>query len=114
MAEDRTLGQVFHEAGRVTVNAERDKPFDVRPWAERTGEQREVDERGASAVAAEAVRRAGLDLAAKEMAVRQRQAKLSAIAERIARVPQRGAYLTPEQELAEDLFDIITGKETPS
>ena len=41
------------------------------------------------------------------------EVKLSAIAERLARVPIRGAYLTPEQELTEDLLDIITGKEGP-
>ena len=42
------------------------------------------------------------------------EAKLSAIAARLARVPVKGAYLTPEQELTEDLLDIITGKEAPS
>ena len=42
------------------------------------------------------------------------EAKLSAITARLARVPAHGAYLTPEQELTEDLLDIITGKEEPS
>ena len=48
-------GQIFHEQGRVTVNAEREKPFAVGPWEDRTDEQREIDMRGASAVAAQAV-----------------------------------------------------------
>jgi hypothetical protein len=46
------LGRIFHEAGRLTVNAEREKPFAVAEWPDRTGEQRELDMRGASAVAA--------------------------------------------------------------
>lgn len=49
-------GQLFHEHGRLTVNAEREKPFGVQPWKDRTDEQREIDMRGASAVAAEARR----------------------------------------------------------
>jgi hypothetical protein len=62
MADDREeLGRLFHEQGRVTVNAEREKPFGVRPWEGRTGEQREIDMRGASAVAARAVADAGLE-----------------------------------------------------
>ena len=44
---------------------------------------------------------------------RDAEAKLSAIAARLARTPARGAYLTPEQELTEDLLDVITGKEGP-
>ena len=48
-------GRLFHEQGRLTVNAEREKPFTVGPWEERTDEQREIDMRGASAVAAQAV-----------------------------------------------------------
>jgi hypothetical protein len=55
------LGRLFHEQGRVTVNAEREKPFNVRPWEGRTGEQQEIDMRGASAVAARAVADAGLE-----------------------------------------------------
>lgn len=53
-------GQVFHEQGRLTVNAEREKPFAVGKWEDRTDEQREIDMRGASAVAAQAVADAGL------------------------------------------------------
>lgn len=48
-------GRVFHEQGRLTVNAEREKPFGVQPWKGRTDEEKELDMRGASAVAAEAV-----------------------------------------------------------
>lgn len=54
------LGRVFHEQGRLTVNAERERPSQVEPWEGRTPEQREIDMRGASAVAAQAVRDAGL------------------------------------------------------
>lgn len=56
------LGRIFHEQGRLTVNAEREKPFPgVGPWEDRTDEQRELDMRGASAVAARAVADAGVD-----------------------------------------------------
>lgn len=48
------LGRIFHEQGRLTVNAEREKPFGVGPWEDRTPEQQEIDMRGASAVAADA------------------------------------------------------------
>ena len=48
-------GQIFHEQGRLTVNAEREKPFAVGKWEDRTDEQREIDMRGSSAVAAQAV-----------------------------------------------------------
>ena len=54
-------GRLFHEQGRLTVNAEREKPFGVGPWEDRTDEQREIDMRGASAVAAQAVADAGLE-----------------------------------------------------
>lgn len=56
MADDREpYGRLFHEQGRVPVNAEREKPFRVLPWEMRTKEQQEIDMRGASAVAAQAV-----------------------------------------------------------
>jgi hypothetical protein len=48
-------GRIFHEQGRLTVNAEREKPFAVEAWEDRTDEQREIDMRGASAVAVQAV-----------------------------------------------------------
>ena len=64
MADDREpYGQTFHEQGRLTVNAERKKPFAVGPWEDRTSEQQEIDMRGASAVAARAVHDAGFDQA---------------------------------------------------
>ena len=53
-------GRIFHEQGRLTVNAERAKPFHVEGWDKRTAEQKEIDMRGASAVAAQAVHDAGL------------------------------------------------------
>lgn len=56
MSDDREhLGRIFHEQGRLTVNAEREKPFGVEEWDLRTAEQKEIDMRGASAVAARAV-----------------------------------------------------------
>lgn len=56
MTDDRErYGRLFHEQGRLTVNAEREKPFAVEPWDKRTAEQREIDMRGASAVAVRAV-----------------------------------------------------------
>jgi hypothetical protein len=48
-------GRIFHEAGRLTVNAEREKPFRVLPWEQRTDEEKELDMRGAAAVAVQAV-----------------------------------------------------------
>ena len=62
--DDATLeryARLFHEQGRLTVNAEREKPFGVEPWEKRTPEQQEIDMRGAEAVAVQAVRDAGLD-----------------------------------------------------
>jgi hypothetical protein len=63
VAEDprEPYGRTFHEQGRIPVNAEREKPFNVGPWEDRTEEQREIDMRGASAVAAQAVADAGLE-----------------------------------------------------
>lgn len=63
MADPREpYGRTFHEQGRLTVNAEREKPFGVEPdFNKRTDEQREIDMRGASAVAAQAVHDAGLE-----------------------------------------------------
>jgi hypothetical protein len=57
MASDprEQYGRIFHEQGRLTVNAEREKPFRVWPWWQRTAEEKEIDMRGASAVAAQAV-----------------------------------------------------------
>ena len=51
-----TLGRIFHEQGRLTVNAERERPFILGEWPDRTPEQQEIDMRGAAAVAAEALR----------------------------------------------------------
>lgn len=52
MADPREpLGRIFHEQGRLTVNAEREKPFSVESWDLRTPEQREIDMRGGHAVA---------------------------------------------------------------
>ena len=48
-------GRLFHEQGRLTVNAEREKPFLIAAWPDRTAEQQEIDMRGASAVAVQAV-----------------------------------------------------------
>lgn len=62
-SDDRErYGRIFHEQGRLTVNAEREKPFAVDPWEGRTGEMREIDMRGASAVAIQAIADAGLRL----------------------------------------------------
>lgn len=62
--DDReSYGRLFHEQGRLTVNAERERPFILGPWEERTPEQQEIDMRGASAVAARAVHDAGLEAA---------------------------------------------------
>ena len=64
MADDREpYGRIFHEQGRLTVNAEREKPFSVEPWEKRSKEQRELDMRGADAVAKRAVHDAGFDQA---------------------------------------------------
>lgn len=62
-----SYGRLFHEQGRLTVNAEREKPFGVEPWEDRSSEQREIDMRGASAVAAQAVHDAGLRSEAEAM-----------------------------------------------
>jgi hypothetical protein len=62
MADPREpYGRLFHEQGRLTVNAEREKPFDVQQWDDRGDEQQEIDMRGASAVAARAVADAKLE-----------------------------------------------------
>jgi hypothetical protein len=66
--DDATLkryARLFHEAGRLTVNVDREKPFGVEPdWDKRSDEQKEIDLRGVSAVAARAVSDAHLEAAA--------------------------------------------------
>lgn len=75
-SDDRErYGRIFHEQGRLTVNAEREKPFAVDPWEDRTGEMREIDMRGASAVAVQAVHDAGLSLDACRKRVMQLEAR---------------------------------------
>jgi hypothetical protein len=64
MTDDREpLGRLFHERGRLTVNAElpERQRRGIGPWEERDPMQQEIDMRGASAVAARAVHDAGLE-----------------------------------------------------
>ena len=64
MADSRErYGRLFNERGRLTVNAEREKPFHVEGWEGRTEEQKEIDMRGASAVATRAVHDADAECA---------------------------------------------------
>lgn len=77
--------QLIHERGRLTVNAERDRPFVIPAWGDRTEEQQELDRRAASAVAAAAVHDAGLDLAAKEMRIRQLEAEAGRLRDALRR-----------------------------
>jgi hypothetical protein len=82
-------GRLFHEQGRIPVNAEREKPFAVGPWERRTREQQEIDMRGASAVAAQAVADAKLDVAALEMA-RRKLGRIAALARNAVESTPRG------------------------
>ncbi len=70
--------RLFHEQGRLTVNAERAKPFNVEDWDGRTPEQKEIDLRGVSAVAAEVLRDAGIDATALGLA-RRRLRRIAAL-----------------------------------
>ena len=72
-------GQTFHEQGRLTVNAEREKPFAVTEWPDRTAEQQEIDMRGASAVAVRAVADARLELDEMRLRLIEFHAHLPAI-----------------------------------
>jgi hypothetical protein len=81
MADDprEPLGRIFHESGRLTVNAEREKPFAIGAWEDRTNEMREIDMRGASAVAVRAVADAGLRSERLELEAATLRAHLPAI-----------------------------------
>ena len=82
MTDDREpYGRIFHEQGRLTVNAEREKPFLIAAWPDRTAEQQEIDMRGASAVAVRAVADAELDLDVMRMKLAVLGAHLPAIRE---------------------------------
>ncbi len=72
-------GRIFHEQGRLTVNAEREKPFAVAAWPDRTDEMREIDMRGASAVAVRAVADARADLTAGNREIVRLRAELDAL-----------------------------------
>ena len=104
MADDREpYGRIFHEQGRLTVNAEREKPFSVEPWEKRSKEQRELDMRGADAVAKRAVHDAGFDqakLAAEIIRLRVRlDDAVDGVCRRIAREDERrGNALPPSDE----------------
>jgi hypothetical protein len=57
MPDPETLdryARAVHDA-RLSVNAERERPFSVLEWEDRTEEQKELDRRAASSVAAMAV-----------------------------------------------------------
>ena len=73
-------GRIFHEQGRLTVNAELPdrQRRGIGPWEEREPMQQEIDMRGASAVAGRAVLDAGIDLAACHAEIMELRAQLSA------------------------------------
>ena len=54
MDDREPYGRVFHEQGRLTVNAElpERQRRGIGPWEEREPMQQEIDKRGAAAVAA--------------------------------------------------------------
>ena len=63
MDDREPYGRLFHERGRLTVNAElpERQRRGIGPWEERDPMQCEIDMRGASAVAVQAVHDAGLE-----------------------------------------------------
>ena len=103
MDDREPYGRIFHEQGRLTVNAEREKRFGVEAWEKRTAEQQEIDMRGASAVAARAVHDAGFrqaELAAQVIRLQVRlDAVLYEVTGRVAReCERRGNALVPSDE----------------
>ena len=52
MTDDRTLGQVLHEA-RIEYNPKTERPRGVPPWPERAPWQRDLDEQMAAALETE-------------------------------------------------------------
>jgi hypothetical protein len=76
--------RLFHERGRLTVNAEREKPFAVEDWEGRTPEQKEIDLRGASAVVAAVVHDAGLENTRSDAQLYAVRAHLPAILDALA------------------------------
>jgi len=106
MPDDREpYGRLFHEQGRLTVNAElpERQRRGIGPWEERDPAQREIDMRGASAVAARAVHDAGFDQAQFTAEVIRLRVRLDdavdVVCRRIAReCERRGNALPPSDE----------------
>ena len=60
MADERTLGQVLHEARRASTDG-RDRPWPVEEWADRHPRLQAIDEAMAAAVEAAVRRRAAAE-----------------------------------------------------
>ena len=115
MADDREpLGRIFHEQGRMTVNAEREKPFAVGPWEERTEEMREIDMRGASAVAARAVKDAKLRNERLEAQVFALGANLPAIRRALTKAAVDAEYESQARPYRTALQALGISEEEPS
>ena len=61
MADDRTLGQVLHEARREH-NPPLERPWNVDPWEERADWQKKLDEEMAAELEAEVRRRVAVEI----------------------------------------------------
>ena len=82
-------GRLVHEQ-RVALNAELERPFVLGAWEDRAEHQRELDMRIGSAVAAQAVADAKLDVAALEMA-RRKLVRIAALCrDAVASTPKGG------------------------
>ena len=102
MGDDRTLGQVLHEA-RVAGGEARPRPWPPEDWAHRDERLKVLDEAMAAAVATQAVADAGFDQAAMAAAIIRLQVRLDAavstVCKRIARAcEERASALVPCDE----------------
>jgi hypothetical protein len=105
MPDDREpYGRLFHEQGRLTVNAElpERQRRGIGSWEERDPMQQEIDMRGANAVAVQAVHDAGFnqaELAAQVIRLQVRyDAAVHEVTGRIARECERQAGKLPPSD----------------
>ena len=105
--------RLFHEQGRLTVNAERKKPFGVEDWEGRTPEQKEIDLRGASAIAAAAVADAKLENTRRDAQLFALGAHRAAIFDALKIAMASGGY-EYERKRYRAALEALGGKEEPS
>ena len=102
MSDPDALARLVHEQ-RVAKNAEKERPFVLTDWDGRTEDQKDLDRRIASAVAAQALARYADERRDQTLARMSRSVKLA----RIAAL----CHAKPDRVCAEDVLRIIGDEE---